>query len=124
MFLYEYRHRINIYLCVGTLILSIFLYYLDLPYYNHTAGIVFFSLAMLLPVQSSDTLLSLRAQSMWIYYTHEIVLFLIFPMLHLSKVVPPYPLLTIVFALAAALAYGLYRLQQHPQCGFVRFLVS
>ena len=124
MFLYEYRHRITILFSVLTLILSLTLFFLDLPYSNHTAGITFFSLALQLPLKSSGTLLGLRAQSMWIYYTHEFVLFLLFSILGLRTAVAPYPLIAIAFGLAAGLAYILFRLQRHPKCGFIRFLVS
>lgn len=107
------------------LMISLVLFYLDMPLSVEIGGIGLFIFALLLPAKQSQTLLSLRIQSMWIYFTHEYVLFIFFVVITVPKTeINPYLLMFIVFVTVALLAKVLNILQNKPNFNILNNLVS
>jgi len=107
------------------LLISVFLFYLDMPLSVEIGGSGLFVFALLLPIRKSYTLLSLRIQSMWIYFTHEYVLFLFFVVITVPQTgINPYLLMFIVFVTVALLAKSLNILQTKPNYKVLNDLVS
>jgi len=109
-------------LCVA---LSVVLKYCGLPWWNIVGGVAVFVAALNLPLKPSASLLELRSQSMWIYYTHEYVLFVFFNLLAIkSAVANPWLIMLMVFAAVAVESYVLTRLQNYQRFKFLKYLVS
>lgn len=96
------------------MLLSILIYYFKFPCWTILGGAALFLFALKLPLRPSETLIGLRYQSMWIYYTHEYILFIVFHALaiktHLDN---PWIDMIIVFAVCAIEARALSYLQTH-----------
>lgn len=77
---YKYLDIIgNLTVAFASLIVSFLIRYLDLPFSEIIGGISIFLIAYKLPVYDKSKLcLSLRTQSMWIYYLHMYVVFFMF----------------------------------------------
>lgn len=110
--LYKHKWLISKMIIICALTASLILIYFHLPYGTIAGGAGLFMLGILLPLKKDGKLIHLRSQSMWIYYLHEYVLFIVFELIglqhHLSN---PYLLMTIIFTISAFLAYCLFRLQ-------------
>jgi len=63
--------------CYGIMLFmcSIFIYIMDLPFYEITGGTAIFLIALKIKIQSNLFFLTLRRLSMWIYYLHMFFIF-------------------------------------------------
>lgn len=103
--------------------LSYLLFMFKLPMYEIFGGMSIFLIAARLPIQRASLCLSLRVQSMWLYYTHMYVIFfaIILPN-HFGFSMgfdSGYFLVAIVSVL---LALGLWHLQQYKTFSFLSSL--
>lgn len=106
--------------------ISLALFYLELPYYELAGGTGIFLIAMSLnQLKSHNSSAGLRFQSMWIYYTHEYVLFIVFILIGIKEFVQnPWIILGFIWIIMAALATLLYSLQQTRRFRLLTALVS
>ncbi|MDE5929627.1 MAG: acyltransferase, partial [Muribaculaceae bacterium] len=104
---------------------SLALGYFKMPYNPVIGGIGLFAIALKLPLRATARTLSLRYQSMWIYYLHEYVLFATFILLSMKDFMSnPWLMMAVVFFFVAFLAYVMNRLQNQPRYKVLNFLVS
>ena len=89
-------------------------------------GTGIFLIAMSLnQLKSHNSSAGLRFQSMWIYYTHEYVLFIVFILIGIKEFVQnPWIILGFIWIIMAALATLLYSLQQSRRFRLLTTLVS
>jgi hypothetical protein len=79
MYIFKYKEKfIRIRIALLSLLLSIVLYYFELPFSQLFGGIAIFIIAMLLPLKASSITNNMRKQSMWIYYLHMYFMFICF----------------------------------------------
>lgn len=81
MWIYNINKKIRWQFVVPVIAASIMLYLFNLPFWELTGGIVFFIIALSLNLPSHHIYLILRNQSMWIYYMHMYVLFVVYTLL-------------------------------------------
>lgn len=124
---YKYIDKIgNLTLAFALLIISFVLRYLDLPFYEITGGLSIFLLAYRLPVHNKPNLcMSLRTQSMWIYYLHMYVVFFLFMLPeYLGKKIDFSVSFVSTFIIIAIVAALLTRLQASKRFAFLRVLTK
>ncbi len=110
---------------VSLLLISFILYYFDLPLNTEIGGIGLVIISLCLPVRESKTLSSFRSQSMWIYFTHEYVLFILFVVFSIRQThLNPYLMMSIVFIIVATLAKILSILQEKPHFKYLKSLIN
>lgn len=115
MLLYSFRGYFKPVYYLLLILLSVSMkIYGDLPYIPQIGACGLFGLSMLFSFRSDRMdFLGLRKQSMWIYFTHMMVIAIYFKMLAAeSYFASPWISFVMVEAAAGILAYGLYRLQQ------------
>jgi hypothetical protein len=79
MYLYKYKHLfLKLKWALISLIVSVLLFYLHLPFSSLFGGIAIFIFAMLLPLKENALTNTMRKQSMWIYYLHMYFMFACF----------------------------------------------
>jgi hypothetical protein len=87
MYLYKYKHLIlTLKWAFISLVVSVILFSLNLPFSPLFGGIAIFIFAMLIPVKGNALTSIMRKQSMWIYYLHMYFMFTCFKIFsHLSE---------------------------------------
>lgn len=74
--IYKYETVLrNYYAVIAIIIYSLVSYFLNLPFSALAGGISLFLFALLIKMSESETFLTLRKLSMWIYYIHMLVIF-------------------------------------------------
>lgn len=110
---------------VPLLLFGMILFHFKLPFAELIGGLALFIIALKLPILQSKFFYTLRMQSMWIYFTHEYVLFFFFIVFHVGQTsLNPYLLMLIVFATVGILAIILNKLQVSPHFKFLNSLIS
>ena len=123
--MYEKERFASLTTAIAALLAGLALFHFEFPFAASVGGIGLFILALCLPLRQSHVLTSLRLQSMWIYFTHEYVLFLFFVILSIGYTqLKPFVIMLIVFAKVALLAKALSSLQQKQTFKFLNTLVG
>lgn len=74
--IYKYENQLrNYYVVIAMTIYSLISYFFHLPFSALAGGISLFVFALMLNPPQSEVFLTLRKLSMWIYYTHMLVIF-------------------------------------------------
>lgn len=123
MFAYTFRAHLNLLCSSAFLILSAALKFYslnlpsELPFIPQLGAIGLFGIALTLSKSMPEaSFISLRRQSMWIYFTHMIIIALFFKILDLQTLIPsPWLYFLLTQAAAALLAYILSRLTPHSR---------
>lgn len=85
--IYRYRQYLqNYYVAIIALVVSLIGYYLALPLSSLFGGMFFFILGLTIPLKPLPIYLWFRSQSMWIYYLHMWILFLLVSFLKVADV--------------------------------------
>lgn len=104
---------------------SLLLYYLDLPFWQVAGGIGFICFGLLINPPKSALYAKLKAQSMWIYYTHMLV---VFPLLlmYSSSILPnrEYSFYILAMLLTGLLAYCLWKLTTYDKFKKLQKLIN
>lgn len=117
MLVFSFRRRLNLLFYLAAIGLSLAMKYLgDLPYIPQVGALGLFGLSLVLSGRMGDVqLIGLRRQSMWIYFTHMIVIAFYFKVFDVQARIPDE---WVNFALielgACLLGYALYRIERTP----------
>jgi hypothetical protein len=112
MYLYKYKHlMVKLRWALFSLIVSVILFSLSLPFSPLFGGIAIFIFAMLIPLKGNPLTNIMRKQSMWIYYLHMYFVFTCFEIFrYLSEplhVVKAFVIASIVTFLSTRIIVGL-----------------
>lgn len=113
-------YRYNVWLLIAV---SLILFILELPFYELFGGAAIFLFASLLKINNPKLSESMRIQSMWIYYMHMYIIFVIVSISKIEDIkLQLYPTYFIVLLSSMLLAYMLSKLQTRPRFKFIAFL--
>lgn len=120
-----YTYIAKAYFSILLIGISIVLHIFNLPCYEMIGGISIFLFATLLNIDKKRFSSSLRVQSMWIYYLHMYVIFIL---LSISKIkgiqLQLWPTYFTVLFITMLIAYILSVLQTKPRLKFLRILTK
>lgn len=117
MLIYSFRERLNLLFFSLMIVLSLAMkFFGELPYIPQIGAIGLFGLSLALSAKMGDRpLTGMRRQSMWIYFTHMIVIAFYFKIFEIQAFIPNAWLnFVAVEAAAGLLGYLLYRVERKP----------